>query len=144
MAPVATSKHWIPEQQGAVTLHAWEAVPQVAGGVQTPFVQVSVALQHCTVAEQLWLVLAHTEAAAQVPEVAPAGMAQEAPAQQSLLVVQVPPTPWQEEGVPEPPLPSAQVPLTHEPLQQSVAAVALVQTPPASLHVVDDAGSRQA
>ncbi len=119
--------------------------------MQIPPVQVSVALQHWTVAEQLWLVLAQTDAAAQVPEVEPAGMAQEVPAQQSAFTVQVPPTAWQEDGggEPEPPplVQSAQVPVVAPAgmvqllLQQSVVAA---QLPPVSLHVLDEPGGRQA
>jgi hypothetical protein len=151
-APVPSTQMY-PVQHAAVGLHACSAVPQPVGGggPQTPLVQTSPALQHRTVAEQLWLVLAQTDAATQVPEVAPAGMAQEVPAQQSAFTVQVPFTAWQEDGgVPVlPPLPvqSAQVPLVapaamvQVPLQQSVPAA---QVPPVSLQVLDDVGSRHA
>jgi hypothetical protein len=106
-------------------------------------VQVSVALQHGTLAEQLWLVVPHTgtDAALQVPLVAPAGIAHDVPAQQSPFAVQVLSNPWQEEGVPEPSVQSAQVPLVQVPLQQSAAPA---QVPPVSLHVVDDSVRRHA
>lgn len=153
VALVVLSMQRYPVQHGAVGLHACRAMPQLVGGgvVQIPPVQVSVALQHWTVAEQLWLVLAQTDAAAQVPEVEPAGMAQEVPAQQSAFTVQVPPTAWQEDGggEPEPPplVQSAQVPVVAPAgmvqllLQQSVVAA---QLPPVSLHVLDEPGGRQA
>jgi hypothetical protein len=59
-------------------------------------VQESVALQQGTVAEQLWVVSAHTAAASHVPCVAPAGTAQERPAQQSPFTVQLWPEAMQE------------------------------------------------
>ena len=98
--------------------------------------QVSVALQHGTPVEQLWLVAAHTATGAwQVPCVAPSGIPQAEPAQQSPSAVQVPPEAWQEVDVPEPPGPvqSAHLPLVQVPLQQSVPAA---QLPPVNLQVV--------
>lgn len=103
--------------------------------MQAPLVQVSVALQHGTPVEQLWLVAAHTATAAwQVPCVAPSGIPQAEPAQQSTSPVQVPPGAWQEVDVPEPPGPvqSAHLPLVQRPLQQAVPAV---QAPPVSRQV---------
>ncbi len=95
---------------------------------------VSVALQHGTPVEQLWLVAAHTAAAAwQVPCVAPSGIPQAEPAQQSASPVQVPPGAWQDVDDPEPPVQSAHLPLVQVPLQQSVPAA---QLPPVSLQVV--------
>ena len=103
--------------------------------MQTLLVHVSVALQHRTPAEpveQLWVVAAHTAAAWQVPCVAPSGMLQAEPAQQSASPVQVPPVAWQEVDVPEPSVQSAHLPLVQVPLQQSVPAV---QVPPVSLQM---------
>jgi hypothetical protein len=100
--------------------------------VQTPLVHVSVALQHGTPVEQLWLVAAHTAAAWQVPCVEPSGMPQAEPAQQSASPVQVPPGAWQEVDEPEPPVQSAHLPLVQVPLQQSVPAA---QLPPVSLQI---------
>ncbi len=112
--------------------------------MQKPLVQASVALQHGVLVEQLWLVSAHTAVdALQVPLVAPAGMEQEVPTQQSASTVQLASTAWQElpPVVPVPPVPaqSAHVPLVaplgmvQVPLQQSVPAA---QVPPVSLQVV--------
>ena len=109
--------------------------------MQTPLVHVSVALQHGIPVEQVWLVEAHTAAAWQVPCVAPSGMPQAEPAQQSPSPVQVPPAAWQEVDEPEPPVQSAHLPLVQPPLQQSEPAA---QVPPVSLQVVDDVGRRQA
>ncbi len=105
------------------------------GGVQTPFVQVSVALQQETRVEQLWLVSAHTtNDEVHVPLVAPAGMEQDVPAQQSVPTVQLAPAAWQDEPVPPvPAVQSPQLPLVQVPLQQSVL---IEQVPPVSLHVV--------
>ena len=65
--------------------------------MQTPFVHVSVALQHGVLVEQVWFVSAHTKVGAvHVPLVAPAGMEQEVPAQQSGSTVHVAPAAWQE------------------------------------------------
>ena len=116
---------------------------------QTPFVQASASLQQCTEAEQVWLVAAHTEAATHVPLVAPAGMAQDVPAQQSAFSVQVWPSSWQDVEVPEPSVQSAQTPVVvpgsmlQVPLQQSVPAS---HVPPVSLQNVPGAvpGRRQA
>jgi hypothetical protein len=115
--------------------------------VHTPFVQTSDALQHGTVAEQLWVVSPHTDAAEHVQCVAPAGMAQESPAQQSPFTVQVSPEVMQEPGCSTPPdvksphfmLPFASA--THDPLQQSAATV---QVPPVSLQVGEAPGGRHA
>ena len=118
--------------------------------MQTPLVHVSVALQHGTPVEQLRLVAAHAAAAAwQVPCVAPSGMLQDEPAQQSPSTVQLAPDAWQEPPpvVPVPPVPPVQsphLPPVQVPLQQSVAWFACVQVPPVSLHVGDDVGRRQA
>ncbi len=110
----------------------------------------SVALQHGTVVEQVWLVWAHDDEGAlwHVPLVAPGAIEHERLAQQSLFTVQ----PWPEleqaaiGGVPPPPdvLGSAQSPSTQVWLQQSVAAVAVVHAPPVSLHVGDELGRRHA
>jgi hypothetical protein len=125
-----------------VALHAWELVPHVAGGVQTPLAQVSVALQHGVPVEQLWEVLAHTgvDDAAHLPLVAPAGTSQRVPAQQSASTVQLASGGWQEEPAP---VQSAHLPLVQVPLQQ-VAPVA--QAPPLRLQVVPGAvpSTRQA
>jgi hypothetical protein len=102
--------------------------------VQTPLVHVSVALQHGTPVEQLWLVAAQTAAAWQVPCVEPSGMLQAEPAQQSPSTVQLAPDAWQEPppGVPVPPVQSPHLPLVQVPLQQSVPAA---QVPPVSRQV---------
>ncbi len=57
-------------------VHTWYASMHDDCGVQTPPVQVSVALQQGIVAEQLWLVSAHALTAAHVPLVAPGRMSQ--------------------------------------------------------------------
>ncbi|HEX9106461.1 MAG TPA: hypothetical protein VF832_04525 [Longimicrobiales bacterium] len=109
----------------------------------------SVALQHWTVAEQLSLVAAHTDAATHVPPVAPAGIAHDVPAQQSAFAVQVSPSFWHEVEVPEPLVQSAQAPVVlpgsmlQVPLQQSVPAE---HVPPVSLQSVPGGvpGRRQA
>ncbi len=130
-----------PEQQAVPpAVHALPCATQETGAVQTPFVQVSVALQHGVVAEQLWLVFAQALAAWHVPLVVPGWIAQERPAQQSPLTVQVPLACWQDEP-PEPPVQSAHTPFVQVPLQQSVPAV---HCPPVSLQVFEDVGSRQA
>lgn len=105
--------------------------------------QVSVALQHGMVAEQLWPVVPHTAtgAAWHLPLVAPGEIVHDVPAQQSPFAVQVLSRPWQEDGVSEPFVKSAQVPLVHVPLQQSPAPA---QLPLVSLHVVDDSVRRHA
>jgi hypothetical protein len=136
----ARLRHARPVQQAWVALHAVFAPLQLDGAVQTPLVQVSVALQHGTVAEQLCVVCPHTDATAHVPEVAPAGIEQEAPAQQSAFTVQLPPTAMQ--PVPPPPPPPVPPPLPLQsahlwsvqvPLQQSVAAA---HVPPLSLQAL--------
>lgn len=71
-----------------------ETSEQVGGGVQTPPVQVSEALQQGVVVPQPWPVAAQVEPDdAQVPLVAPGGTSQESPAQQSAPTVQTPPVP---------------------------------------------------
>jgi hypothetical protein len=127
-----------------VSLHRWSAAAQVCGGAQTPFVHSSVAVQQVTPAEQLWLVLAQAAAPWQVPLVAPAGMSQERPAQQSPLKVQPAPDAEQVDVGVGVLVASPHLSFTQLPLQQSVAAVALVQLPPVSLQVEDEVGSRQA
>jgi hypothetical protein len=120
----------------------WSADAHVAGGVQTPWSQRSVALQHGTALEQLSVVRAQaTDAPWHVPPVAPGAMAQARPAQQSPSTVHDPPEVEQAGAVT---VASPQRPPTHDWLQQSLAAVAAVQLPPASLHVGDDPGGRQA
>lgn len=107
--------------------------------MQTPLVHASVALQHSTAAEQLWVVAAQTEAATHVPLVAPAGTAHDVPAQQSAFAVQVSPSFWHELEVPEPFVQSPQAPVVlpgsmlQVPLQQSVPAE---HVPPVSLQSV--------
>ena len=113
--------------------------------MQTPFVHVSDALQHGVPVEQVWFVSAHTMVAeVHVPLVAPAGMEQEVPAQQSASTVQVAPAAWQELPPVVPPVPvqSPHLPLVaplamvQVELQQSVLPV---QVPPVSLQVVPGA-----
>ena len=139
--PVPRSVQERPAQQGALALQAWSDVPQVAGGTQTPPSHVSVAPQQGTVAEQLWLVCAQAAAPWQVPLVVPAGMAQERPAQQSPFTVHRAPD---AEQVGLTLVASAHVPSTQVPLQQSAAAVAVVQLPPVSLQVEDEVARRHA
>ena len=118
--------------------------------MQTPFVHVSVALQHRVLVEQVWFVSAHTKVGGvHVPLVAPAGMEQEVPAQQSASTVQVAPAAWQElpPVVPPGPVQSPHLPLVaplamlQVPLQQSVPAA---QVPPVSLQVGLAPAGRQA
>ena len=74
-------------------VHACAAVEQVAGGVQTPPVQVSPAawLQQSESSAQVWPVWAQLgPAAVQVPLVAPGGTSQARPAQQSAFTVHAP------------------------------------------------------
>jgi hypothetical protein len=131
-----------PSQQPAPPgVHALLCATHATGCVQIPPMQLSIALQQGTVEEQLRFVSAHTLAAWHVPLVAPGAMLQEEPAQQSPFTVQLSPASWQEDGVPEPPVQSAQRPSVQVPLQQ---ASALVQTAPVSLHVLEEVGSRQA
>jgi len=83
-----------PVQQAVPpAVHAVPWATHVTGGVQIPPVQVSVALQHGTVAEQLWFASAHTLTVWHVPLVAPGGIAQLYPAQQSPSTVQLAPPP---------------------------------------------------
>jgi len=119
--------------------------------VQTPFVHVSVALQHGVLVEQVWFVSAHTKVGAvHVPLVAPAGMEQEVPAQQSGSTVHVAPAAWQE--LPPVPVPPVPVQSPHLPLVAPLAMVQVelqqsvlpVQVPPVSLHVGLAPAGRQA
>jgi hypothetical protein len=110
--------------------------------------QSSLALQQGTVEEQLWFVSAHAAAALHVPLVAPAGISQALPAQQSPSTVQLPLSPTQEGGAPvvlphvhPAPLHAEPSGLAQDPLQQSVAAA---QLPPVSLQVGDEPGRRHA
>lgn len=89
-----------------------------------------------------------------MPLVAPGSIEHASPTQQSPFTVQPAPELEQAEigggGVPPvPPVPPVSPGAAHSPstqvwLQQSVAAVAVVQLPPVSLHVADEVGSRQA
>jgi hypothetical protein len=67
------------------------------GGVQVPLVHVSAELQHGMVPLHDWLVSAQVGPVlpAQVPLVAPAGMSQVRPEQQSAFTVQAPVSGWQ-------------------------------------------------
>lgn len=80
-------QHWLPP-----AVQAWRFCAQVGGAVQTPPVQVSPVVQHgivplhdCPVLAQVGPVLP-----AQVPLVAPGGMLQVSPEQQSAVTVQLP------------------------------------------------------
>jgi len=99
--------------------HGWNAsqddggvvtVPQV--GPHVPALHMSVVLQQGTAAEQLWPDAAHVCTGFwQVPLVAPAGIEQVVPAQQSASTVQAPPLPMHG---------AAHVPALQIPEQQSV------------------------
>jgi hypothetical protein len=70
----------------------WPVWPQAGGGAwQVLLVQTSDWLQHGVDVEQLCPVWAHPPLVPQVPDVAPGGMLQTVPAQQSPFAVQAPP-----------------------------------------------------
>jgi hypothetical protein len=113
-------------QQAVPPAVQWSACGMQAGGggVQTPPVQVSPAVQQGTEAEQAWLVAAQTlDDVPQVPLVAPGGMLQPRPAQQSPFTVQAPPEPTQKDW---------HTPPVQVPEQQSLA---VVQVRPLALQV---------
>ncbi len=77
-------------------MQTWAVSWQYTGAVQSPFVHVSVALQHES-DPQDWPVSAQVGPVSllHVPLVAPGGMSQVRPEQQSAVIVQLPPEPWQ-------------------------------------------------
>ncbi len=91
--------HW-PLQHGRLGSHTFPPPTQPPMTAQTPLVHASSALQHWAVDVQLSLVLAQAAAAWQVPWVAPAGMEQDNPTQQSAFTVQLPADGMQEVCVP--------------------------------------------
>jgi hypothetical protein len=105
-----------PSQQSAEVEQACETSEQVWGIWQTPSRHSSVGpLQQGTASEQACPVSAHSEVeSTQVPLVAPAGMSQVNPAQQSAFTVQLPPSPTQAAA--------PQVPSVHAPEQHSSAS----------------------
>jgi hypothetical protein len=125
-ASVAVVTQSSPLQQSASAVQTCEVAPQTLAATQTPFVQASAESQQGVVAEQAEAVAAHegvVVAALQAPLVAPCGMSQPRPVQQSPVVVQVPFTP--RHAVPH--LPASQVPVQHSPLN--------VHAAPSVLHV---------
>jgi hypothetical protein len=93
---VTDEKHRSPSQQPASFVHAWACAPQVFAARQVPFEQLSAESQHGVVTEHAPPVCAQEGAGpelSQVPLVAPDGMAQPSPLQQSAPVVQAPPDP---------------------------------------------------
>jgi hypothetical protein len=130
-------------QQSWLPAHTW-LTPLQVGAMQTPLMQLSIALQQGTSVEQLLLVVAQAAtAAAQVPLVPPAGTSQARPSQQSALTVQLAPDAWQKDvpvllpqvHVKSPAgqaLPSG---LVQVPLQQSVP---VAQAPVSSLQLGGD------
>lgn len=77
-------------QQSASATQCWSCGTQSCGTWQVPSRHCSPAVQQGTVPEQLWPVPAQTAPVEQVPLVAPGGMSQASPAQQSPSTVQVP------------------------------------------------------
>jgi hypothetical protein len=109
-------------QQGWERSQEPDSGAQVEGGEQVPFTHASRVLQQGTDDEHGALVPAQDAAAWQVPLVAPGGMSQELPLQQSALTVQLPPAPTQG---------GLHCPSRHDPEQQSVP---VAQTAPMPLH----------
>jgi hypothetical protein len=88
---VSPAQHSFP-----AAVQDWRFSWQVGGAVQTPFVHVSVAVQQVTVPPHDCPVAAHVGPVPpwQVPLVAPGGMSQARPEQQSAVTVQAPLAGW--------------------------------------------------
>jgi hypothetical protein len=126
-------------QQLVSSTQACETSEQNCGEPQVPALQTSSAPQQGTVAEQLSPEKAHSPPVPQVPLVAPGGMSQLRPAQQSAPMVQAPAWPWQ--GGRQ--VPASQVPEQHwkPPVQPASLGTQAAQEPPTHRELQQSAGT---